>query len=322
VPLLVLGQVYRWVDTAGEEHFTNDRSSIPKSAKVLPFEPGEADVSIGTVDEAPQKPARAHERPPPPPPSRATPREEEEDEPDATVTLSPLPKSLKPGDAEILLGAVQQALDSPRLRAFGGLLKTIHLDVIEKSDDPRLRGAPEWAGGLAVSPTQVYLLSPYIGAVGYGRPRYWAQMTVHEVAHAQSFQWAGAKPMPRWFMEGYAMYVSTQEAGASQEDVAWWAIAKGEGAPLTNAFKAGPARPMLRGGERADQALMDYSMSLRGLELMVKTRGESSVALLLKGMRDGLDFSAAFKKAMGLDLRAFEALFLETLKPDFHDRAQ
>ena len=56
LPILVLGQVYRWVDKAGEEHFTNDRLSVPKGAKVLPFEPAEPDVAIGTLDAPPPTP--------------------------------------------------------------------------------------------------------------------------------------------------------------------------------------------------------------------------------------------------------------------------
>ena len=229
---------------------------------------------------------------------------------------------MKAGDAQVLLTAVQFALDSPKLKAFGGLLKTIQLDVIEKSDDVRLRGAPEWAGGFAVSATQVYLLSPYIGQVGYGKPRQWSQMTLHEVAHAQQRQWSGSRQVPRWFVEGYAVYVSGEELGASREDVAWWAIERGQGTPLTNAFRPGAGRAVLRGAERADHALMDYGLAAEGVRLMVATRNEGAVAAVLEGLHEGLEFDAAFKRAMGVEIKEFEVQLLASLRPDFHQRAQ
>ena len=324
LPLLVLGQVYRWVDKAGEEHFTNDRTTVPKGAKVLPFEPGEPDVAIGNPARpaAPAEvPAAASTAPVKTPPTSLAKRRDDVD-PDATVELGELPRSLKQGDAEVILGAVQRALESQRLKTFGGLRKTVHLDLIERADDPRLGRMPEWAVGFAVSATQVYLLSPYIGAVGYGRPRNWGEIALHEIAHAQQAQWSGTSPVPRWFKEGYAMYVATEEPAVSLEDVAWWAIQKGEGAPLSNAFKPGATRPELRGAERADHAGYDYTMSYEAVKLMVTTKNEAAIFTLLRGLRDGLDFNAAFKKAMGLELRDFEALLLERLKPHFHQRAE
>ena len=325
LPLLVLGQVYRWVDKAGEEHFTNDRSSVPKGAKILPFEPGEPDVAIGNLDPSPPaspKPPEPAPAPAPPEPRPSLAKRRDDVEPNATVTLGELPRSLKQGDAEIILGAVQHALDSPRLKTFGGLRKTIRLDVIEKATDPRMGGTPEWAAGFAVSSTQVYLLSPYIGAVGFGRPRNWAEIALHEIAHAQQAQWSGTAAVPRWFKEGYAMYVADEEDSVSLEDISWWAISKGDGAPLSYAFKPGARRPILRGAERADHAGMDYGLSYQGVKLMVAVKGVGAVSSLLRAMKDGLTFDAAFKQAIGLELKDFEALLLEQLRPHFHERAE
>lgn len=308
IPLLALGQVYRWVDKTGEQHFTNDRSTIPKGAKVLPFEPQEPNVSIGNVrDDAQPAEESAPRAPPAVVESKTVERAEPKDAP--TIVLDALPKSLKPGDAEVLLSAVQQAIESPKLKALGGLRKTVHLTLIEKQDDPKLRHTSSLAVGFAGSPTQVYLLSPYIGVVGYGRPRPWAAIALHEVAHAQMFQSTGSKRVPRWFTEGYAMYVANEEGYASSEDIAYLAIEKGGGEPLSNAF-SGP------------DTLQAYALSLEALKLMVGTRGEAGVAALLREMYRGQEFEAAFQKAMGLSVRELEAALLARLKPYFHARAQ
>ncbi len=309
---LALGQVYRWVDKSGEQHFTDDRSTIPKGAKVMPFEPQEPNVSIGNLrDDEPvaakaTRPAQLDE-------SKRIERPETKTSEAATIVLDTLPRSLKPGDAEILLSAVQQAIESPKLRVLGGLRQTVHVAIIENKDDPKLRHVASLAVGFAGSATQVYLLSPYIGVVGYGRPRPWAEIALHEVAHAQMFQFTGAKRVPRWFTEGYAMYVANEEGYASKEDVAYWALEKGGGEPLANSFSPKAT---------ATETFQHYALALEALRLMVGTRGESGVAALLQEMREGADFDTAFKKAMGQSVRELEAVLLTRLKPYFHSRAQ
>jgi len=311
VPLLLLGQVYRWVDKSGETHFTDDRNSIPKGVKAMPFEPGEPDVSLGSVPES--SPVAA---PPLPLKGKSTERAPAPEAPRAeapTLVLDPLPASLKGGDAEILLNAVQQAIESPRLKSLGGLRKTVHLNVIEKQDDPRLAHLNSLAVGFAGSATQIFLLSPYIGVVAYGRPRPWAEIVLHEVAHAQQFQFTGPQRVPRWFAEGYAMFVAGQQAYASKEDMAWWAIEKGSGAPLSTSFS---------GAGGLDYTLTHYALALEALTLMIETRGEPGVAALLRDMRDGQSFEAAFRKGQGMTVSELEALLLARLKPHFHTRGQ
>ncbi len=315
-------QMYRWVDKGGEAHFTNDRASIPKGAKVQPYELGESGIAIDAEKKAPEEGAS-----PPPPPGRKAPstpgprRALKEESP--RLLLGALPKNSRPGDEETFAAGVETAASSAKLKAFGGLLQSIHIDFIEDARDPRLTLVPEWAAGFALSATQVYLLSPYVGPIRLSQPTLWARMTVHEVAHAQQMQLTQAKLTPRWFSEGYAMYVAGDDPGASLEDVAWWAIARGGGAALSNAFAAGPTRPTLRGGERADHAMMDYRLSLEGVKLMVARRGERAVAALLRLMHDEpAGFSEAFAKAMGLELKDFEMLLIEELKPHYHQRAE
>lgn len=316
ISLLLLGQVYRRVDGAGE-HFTDDLASVPKGVTATTAEG--APISVIEGARAPSRP-----RPPPAKPGQRPPRAAPNDsEPNPTIILGPLPASLKAGDADIIEAAVQAARDSTRLKTFKGLRTSIAVDLIDRADDPRRLAVPEWAGAFAVSGRQVYLLSPYIGGLGGGRPRPWNQMTLHEVAHAQQQQWTRAAPVPRWFREGYAMLVSGEEAGASSSDIAWWAIRHGGTAPLTNTWNSvGEGPRVANHATRADHALFAYGVSLEGVKFITELSGEASIGELFEAMHEGADFQSAFKGAVGLDLRDFELRFLERVRPAYFDRGE
>ncbi len=149
-------------------------------------------------------------------------------------------------------------------------------------------------------------------------------MVLHyELAHAQQYQWSGAQNVPRWFAEGYAMYVAEDEPAASPADIAWWAIRHGDGAPLQNAFSAAsPARPQVRGHERADHALMDYGLSLEAVTLLVKLGQESGISLLLRTLSENVPFAQAFQRTFRMELPEFERLLLAKLRPAYQERAE
>lgn len=53
----LLGQtIYTWTDKNGEEHYTDDPSSIPKGMKPKTMAPGEVETVVASDDPAPAKP--------------------------------------------------------------------------------------------------------------------------------------------------------------------------------------------------------------------------------------------------------------------------
>ncbi|MEW6435321.1 MAG: DUF4124 domain-containing protein [Myxococcota bacterium] len=61
----LLGQtIYTWTDKNGEEHFTDDPSSIPRGVKAKTMAPGEVETVLSSDEPAPPKPAA---QPPPKP---------------------------------------------------------------------------------------------------------------------------------------------------------------------------------------------------------------------------------------------------------------
>jgi hypothetical protein len=226
---------------------------------------------------------------------------------------------LKPGDETVLREAVAAAVGSDRLQALGGLRRSVHLEVLDTISDVQRLGAPEWAGGFCTGPTRIYLLSPYIGLGGGGRPRPWNEMALHELAHAQLRQWAGSTALPRWFNEGYAMYVARQDPYASPSDIAWWAIRFGGERPLANTWSTpSAARPP----PALSQVTFAYGVSNEGVRFYAEAFGEPSLKGLLRALHEGSPFELAFERASGLELREFERRFIEHLRPAFHDRAE
>jgi len=301
-------------------HYTDNPASIPRGVKATTTEGAPISEISGArrpALKAPPAPAPG-QRPPP-----ASEHADDDDEPTPSIVLGPLPTSLKPGDREILEGAVEAARASPRLARAGGLRRSLAVDLIERADDPRLVGVPEWSGGFAVSARQVYLLSPYLGAVGGGRPRAWNEMTLHEVAHAQQQQWTGNAPVPRWFREGYAQYVSGEQPRASASDVAWWATRHGGAAPLLNTWNSVGKGPVTVGhASRADHALFAYGVSLEGVLLLVDLGGDGALRALLEAMHRGASFEAALEATLGVDERELERRFLERVRPAYGQRAE
>jgi hypothetical protein len=310
--LLVLSEVYVWTDSHGEQHYTDDLATVPKGVKVKTSE-GEA-VSV--------MPAPRATRPAPvaPAPTAAPPRPKRADETEAhpTLELRALPSSLKPGDDLVLQQAAATAQRSDRLAAMGGLRRTVFLEVLDRMEDVTRRGAPEWAGGFTTGPTQVYLLSYAIGTL-CGRPRPWNEMTLHELAHAQLWQWAGSQ-QPRWFKEGYAMWVARQDPAASTADIAWWAVRFGGQRPLTTTWSA-PETTTAPVAERS-RVTDAYGVSCEGVRFLVERFGESALKAIITGMHEGAGFDEAFRAATGLTSEAFEQAFLEHLRPAFHERAE
>jgi hypothetical protein len=310
--LLVLGQVYVWTDARGEQHFTDDLGAVPKGVTVRTSDGDEISVvpATGSARKLPASKAGTGE------PS-AKPADDAELHP--TLELKPLPSSLKPGDDAVLREAVVRALRLERLAAMGGLRRTVFLEVLDSMDEVRRRGAPEWAGGFTTGPTQVYLLSPAIGTLTGGRPRDWDEMTAHELAHAQLWQWAGGQ-QPRWFKEGYAMWVASQAPHASTEDIAWWAVRHGGPRPLSAAWNA-PHPTTAPIGERV-QVIDSYGVSCEGLRFFVERFGAGALRAVVTGMQEGARFADAFRAASGQSEEAFEQAFLEHLRPAFHERAE
>jgi hypothetical protein len=122
----------------------------------------------------------------------------------------------------------------------------------------------------------------------------------HEVAHVLIWRAAGHRPVPRWFHEGVARLAERT-----------WSL--GERTRYAYEIGAGPAVPpreldaLFRGGggdvERA------YSLSALFVQDLVERHGGDVPARVLRAMRDGADFEAAFASATGVTVTEASTAF-------------
>jgi hypothetical protein len=146
------------------------------------------------------------------------------------------------------------------------------------------------------------------GSIDLQSPRTWsrgeasdtqlAQLLTHELTHCAMYHALGPGTLPRriplWFVEGMAS-ATAGDLGISRLD-----------GPAPSSGR--PDGPVLPGAVRdAADAPAVYAAAERAFRLLVELHGEASVRRILRLLRDGEGFAAAFERGTGTSLDRFEA---------------
>ena len=135
----------------------------------------------------------------------------------------------------------------------------------------------------------------------------WVGVVVpHELVHLV-FDTAVHNPYrfpPRWFNEGLAVYLS-EGYGAQDRGRVEGAAAANELIPL-----------VALGGQFPtdyDRTFLAYAESVSAIDYLVRQKGQDALVALITAYADGLTDDEAFTRALGLDLAAFQAGWLDDL---------
>ena len=196
--------------------------------------------------------------------------------------------------------AIERAL--PELNRWGGLAAPVTLSLLPSHD----------------------ALETVTGRYGYGWLRAWGQYDavllqsprtwpsrpresdvtewlVHELTHCLLFQRSATaatwetKKIPLWFREGMATNTARQGYRfASLEDLATWQIAH-------------PELDVFTDGEALSRNAFDqvYGLSHHAVAFLLRRYGDEAVLGVMRAMREGDEFAAAFKRAVGITPDAF-----------------
>jgi len=207
------------------------------------------------------------------------------------------------------------AAEAPRLAAttaaglglpVAGVGTIVILGPEEGSEDLRDVAdiVPKWAAGVTIPSTQTIAIRlDRIGAYGQ---RELLSVLMHEMAHltiAEGLPDRG-RSLPGWLGEGLAS--SAAREGEWRDLYIVWT------SPLVSSSR--PFFDLQAAHERGEASKsLAYAGSLAAVGFLRSTYGEDWPARLLSGMRDGLGFEAAFRKASGVTYGEAEAAWARDL---------
>jgi hypothetical protein len=309
--------VYVWTGPDGEEHYTDDRATIPDAAK------SRAKALVGMGATTPQPPAPRAPAPAPtsPPPVRPPESSVAETLPPAAPPASPKANTATGGRPRVFLASVATEVSgvdlryieqcvaaasvSPRLAAWGGLTESVGVEIHARSVMRTSDG--EDAFGRAVGLNLVWLQAPKdTRSFGFALP--YEKTMLHELGHILEHQHAG-QSRPRWFAEGFANYVADFPGYASPDAVAWWTIRHGGARPLEAAFSKAEVH-------------LAYAMATEAVRFLVELITEAGLRRFFELRHSGTSFDAAFVRVVGFDVGEFQRRFIERVRPRYYDRAE
>jgi hypothetical protein len=218
------------------------------------------------------------------------------------------------GEDVAVADEVAQALEAamPRLQRWGGLRAQVKVRIypshdtleaaVNRFDYPWLRA---WARY-----DEVFLQSPRTwGLLGATR-HHLEELLAHEVTHCLMYQRSGdandwmGKGIPLWFREGMASWTAEQgyrRPGA--QDLWRWLRDHPDADPVVDADNF-----------YQKESDVVYGVAHRAFEFLVTRYGVEKTADLMDRMREGDAFARAFKRAVGIPQRDFEAEFLRYVR--------
>jgi peptidase MA superfamily protein len=172
--------------------------------------------------------------------------------------------------------------------------------VLAAEDSPEARSAPPWVTGYAHGESSIVVLLP--ARVPRYPDRSLAALYRHEIAHVLIDRAAAGADVPRWFHEGVAMAAGREWGPEDRTRLAFAVLVKGE-VPLERLDRA------FAGGENEVTAAYALAEDLVQ-DLLSRHRGDQPVtAAILRAMREGRPFEAAFAAATGDTLADVEASY-------------
>jgi len=168
-----------------------------------------------------------------------------------------------------------------------GFSRPIRVVLLEE-DNPVARETPSWVSGYARGDRALIVLFP--ARVPSYPDRNLGALLHHEVTHILVWEAAGGRFVPRWFNEGVAT-VAAREWGL--EDRARYATAVIGGGPRN-------LRDLDRAFERGNSAVgRAYALSAGLVRALRSEYGPQVTGEILAGIREGLNFDAAFRQNTG-----------------------
>jgi hypothetical protein len=153
---------------------------------------------------------------------------------------------------------------------------------------------PEWGAGVAIPALRVIVLPTYPAPGPAERDP--ATTLRHELAHLVLHAYL-PRPIPRWFDEGYATWVS----GGWDQSSAW---------QIRAAFLLGRAPPLdslaLEWPRGAEQARLAYLLSASAVHYLIEIGGEDGFTALLDHWREEGSLDVALRRVYGMTPGQFE----------------
>lgn len=300
---LVLAQtVYTWTDAQGQ-HFTDDLSTVPRHAKVKKLDDGGPFASVGRGS-----PARMEEAPPAPGVDAGVTADAGEDLPlpptgPASVRLTGVNARITAADLEYVRASIERGASSPRLKRFGTLHGTISVTIEDG------HGMSREAFGEATGYETIHLRTPEDLMNLGGWPLPYDLTVTHELAHLLEHQVAGFD-RPRWFAEGFASFVGERLKFSDAHDVAYFVVKQAQGHPLRHIFVPGA------------KVQLSYQVAQDLVTFLDALVGDDGIRRMFALRKRGQTFEQAFATVSGLSLEQFEAKFVDSVRPDFYERAE
>jgi hypothetical protein len=201
-----------------------------------------------------------------------------------TAATAPLPLPGIPGDHRLIRGTIYLAPSQEILDSLTG------------------GRVPHWAAGVAIPSLQRIVLP------AFGRSRSPLEDPVvvlrHELAHLALNAYL-PRPIPRWFDEGYATWVS----GGLDESAGWqirFAFLLGRGPPLDSLTLAWP--------RQEGRARLAYLLSASAVRHMATRSSDTAFEALLTSWRELGTLDAAIRTTYQMTLGQFEKEWAELVK--------
>lgn len=183
-------------------------------------------------------------------------------------------------------------MDRSRVQELLGINDDRVIEVRIASDDAEMKKmtgsgheVSDWIAGLAMSGRDLIVLS------NRGNEVFKVSDTfVHELAHVYLHSALNGRRVPRWFNEGFAMLVASEQVGERLK-TAMGAAATGSYIPLDDLTESFPARP--------PAVHLAYSQSMLFLRYLYRQEGHQGIASLISEVREGMLFDLAFARVFG-----------------------
>lgn len=203
------------------------------------------------------------------------------------------------GEAPAIVERVARRLDLP---------PPPEMLIVVTGDPPRtpreerdlgVRDVPPWAAGIAEAATGRILL--FVREASVYPHRDVTGLIAHEATHVLlEYNTRGARPIPRWFHEGLAMSVERDLSLSDALRLAW-SFTWRRPVPLAFMTEGWPAREA--------EARAAYAQALSMVTLAERDAPPGAVRRLVLGLREGLPFEPAFRRAYGVDPETLAAVW-------------
>ncbi|MCC6902386.1 MAG: hypothetical protein IT377_25670 [Polyangiaceae bacterium] len=154
---------------------------------------------------------------------------------------------------------------------------------------------PRYAAGVAYSDIGYVLLT--IHPVEVNARHDLGEVFRHELAHVALHDAVGGRPVPRWFNEGVAVFVSG-EGSVTRLQTLWMATVANELLPLGRLEKTFPTDAL--------GVSVAYAQAADIVRYLVRREDQQRFIALLERVRTGSEFERALNESYGVDLATLE----------------